>query len=55
MTNTFIDDENNGEKYFVDEDGRFVYNTAFKFNDEQSVDDMCRDAWHFIQTRTAER
>lgn len=35
MTNTFIDDENNGEKYFVDEDGRFVYNTAFKFNDEQ--------------------
>jgi glucan-binding YG repeat protein len=35
MTNTFIDDENNGEKYFVDENGRFVYNTAFKFNGEQ--------------------
>lgn len=22
---------------------------------EKTVDDMCRDAWHFIQTRTAER
>ena len=22
---------------------------------EKSVDDMCRDAWHFIQTRSAEQ
>ncbi|WP_295086863.1 dockerin type I domain-containing protein [Ruminococcus sp.] len=35
MTNTFIDDENSNEKFFVDETGRWVYNKAFTFNDEQ--------------------
>ena len=29
-------------------------NDALHWRAEKSVDDMCRDAWHFIQTRVAE-
>ena len=35
MTNAFIDDEYSDRKYFVDENGRFVYNKAFKYNGDQ--------------------